>query len=371
MKNDHSIALVAFYEASAGGHGAAEVTLSLYDSINCKKKKFEIKKYSIFKFFEKINLNIFENIFKLIYLVVLSYKIVKYLNQYKKNIVIIEGASWIGYSYFTIKIIKFFKPKTKFIYHAHNIEYYLRRKKNNIFIIFLTKFLEKKLYKIVDIGTVVSKLDQIEIKKLYKIKTLILSNGINKKRLKIKKINKHVPKNFIIFSGSYSFFPNKESINLIIHKIFPKILKKYPDMKLVITGKDFPIDKFNNYNFIYYYKDIPKHYLNYLFLKSKFLLAPMFNATGTKLKIIEALMLGSIIISSKEGMNGIFLPKKINPPFIFNSKSEMYKMVDIAINNNKILKKNAKLKSYFYKKNYSMENITKDFFADVKLIINN
>ena len=122
MQNNYSVSLVAFYEASVGGHGAAEVTLSLYDSLNFKNKKlFEIKKYLIFKLFEKININIFENIFKLIYLIYLNYQIIEYLNKSKKNIVIIEGASWVGYSYITIKILKFIKPKTKFIYHSHNI----------------------------------------------------------------------------------------------------------------------------------------------------------------------------------------------------------------------------------------------------------
>jgi hypothetical protein len=53
MYNNYSIAVVAFYEASIGGHGAAEVTLSFYESLKDfqKKKLFEIKKYKIFKFF--------------------------------------------------------------------------------------------------------------------------------------------------------------------------------------------------------------------------------------------------------------------------------------------------------------------------------
>jgi len=107
MYNNYSIAVVAFYEASIGGHGASEVTLSFYESLkNFKKKKlFEIKKYKIFKFFENIKVNIFENIFKLIYLVNLNLKVIKYLNKSKKNIVVLEGASWIGYVYITIKIL--------------------------------------------------------------------------------------------------------------------------------------------------------------------------------------------------------------------------------------------------------------------------
>jgi hypothetical protein len=370
MHNNYSVSLVAFYEASAGGHGAAEVTLSFFESLKFKNKKlFEIKKHLIFKFFENINLNIFENIYKLIYLIKLNFKIIKYLNINKKNIVVIEGASWIGYSYITIKIIKFFKPRTKLIYHSHNIEYYLRKNKSTILTTYLTRILEKKVYQIANIGTSVSKIDQYKIKKLYKLDTLVLNNGINKKRLIVKKFNKDIPKNFIIFSGSYSFHPNKRAIDLIVKRIFPKIKKKYSDMKLIITGNDFPVQKFISYKYIIYFKNIEKTYLNYLILKSKFLLAPMFKATGTKLKIIEALMLGAIVVTSKDGVNGLILPKKINPPFIFSKYSKLFKIIDTVIEHNKTLKISSKLRSNFFIKKYNMKNLVEKFFIESKSLL--
>ena len=336
MYNNYSIAVVAFYQASIGGHGAAEVTLSFYESLKDfkKKKLFEIKKYKIFQFFEEKKINIFENIYKLIYLINLNFNLFKYLNKSQKNIVVLEGASWIGYSYITIKILNFLKPETKLIYHSHNIEYYLRKNKNNLLITFLTKILEKKVYKLANISTVVSKIDQNEIRKLYKLESVVLNNGINTKRLVSKKFNKKIPEKFIIFSGSYSFAPNKASIDLIIKKIFPIIIRKNSDMKLIITGRDFPIKKYKNYKFINYYGNIKKSYLNYLILKSNFVLAPMFRATGTKLKIIEALMLGAIVVTSREGSEGLILPEKINPPFIFSKYKGIYKIINKHEGNN-------------------------------------
>ena len=363
MYNNYSIAIVAFYEASIGGHGASEVTLSFYESLkNFKKKKlFEIKKYKIFKFFESIKVNIFENIFKLIYLLNLNFKVIKYLNKSKKNIVVLEGASWIGYIYITIKIIKFFKPESIFIYHSHNIEFYLRKNKNIPLMALITKILERKVFKITDISTVVSEIDQKEIRKLYKLDSVILNNGINKKRLITKKFNKKIPKRFIIFSGSYSFTPNRVSIDFTIKKIFPTIIKKYTDMKLVITGRDFPVEKYKDYKFVHYYGNLKKKYLNYLILKSKFVFAPMFKSTGTKLKVIEALMLGAIVVTSREGVKGIKLPKKINPPFIFSKYSEVYKIINKVIKNNFFLKKKSQKNLSFFIKNYDMENIVKKF----------
>ncbi len=145
------------------------------------------------------------------------------------------------------------------------------------------------------------------------------------------------------------------------------IKKKHPNLKLVIVGQDLPDDLIKDNKEIYFYKNIKKEHLNFLIVKSKFLLAPMFKATGTKLKIIETLMLGSIVITSKEGINGIKLPNKSTPPFIFMNKKEIFNLIDFVLKKNKVLKKKAKLKSSFFVKNYSMENIVNNFFKKINL----
>ena len=107
-----------------------------------------------------VEINIFENIFKLFKIIFLVINIKTFFKKSKNKTVIIEGASWIGYSYLTIKILKILDPNIFIIYHSHNIEYLLRLKKNNFIISFLSKFFEKKVYQISDIGTAVSKFDQ-------------------------------------------------------------------------------------------------------------------------------------------------------------------------------------------------------------------
>ena len=367
MKKNYSIAIVSFFEANVGGHGAAEVTLSLYDSIKFRKKLFEIKKDNIFKILEKYKINIFENIFKLFKIIHLIIDTRKFLKNSKKKIVIIEGASWIGYSFLTIKILKILDSNIFIIYHSHNIEYLLREKKNNFIISFLSKILEKKVYQISDIGTAVSEIDQNILKKLYDVNSTIFYNGISKRKLKISLFKKNIPKDYIIYFGSYSFFPNKQAIDYIIKSIFPLIRKKHPNLKLVIVGKDLPHHIIKKNQDIYFYKNIKKEYLNFLILKSKFLLAPMFKATGTKLKIIETLMLGSIVITSKEGISGISLSKNISPPFIYIKKKEVFNLINIVLKNNNLLKKKAKIRSKFFIKKYCMENIVNNFFKNFNL----
>jgi glycosyltransferase involved in cell wall biosynthesis len=367
LSKKNALAFVCFYEASIGGHGAAEVSLSLFESINNKNKKFfEIKKNFIFKLLEKFHLNIFEQAYKIFASIRLSLEIIKFLKNYYNKIVIIEGASWAGYSYLTIKFIKFFSKDIIIIYHAHNIEYYLRKNKKSFFLInYLTKILEKKIFNVVDIGTVVSKKDQKIVKNIYNVRTHIFNNGINKKRLKIKKISYEFPKNFLIYSGSYSFFPNKIAIDKLIYKIFPELIKKYPNIKLVITGSDFPVNKFEKYTFIKYFKNLNKGELNFLINKSKFLLAPMSKGPGTKLKIIEALMLGCIVVSTNQGFSGLKLKIKNKYFFKFSNHINMFKLIDYVIKNNKLIRTIAKNNKKYYINEYLMENILKKFLNEI------
>jgi hypothetical protein len=362
MNKKKGFALICFYEASEGGHGSAEVTNSLYECLPIENRKlFEIKKKKIFKFLEYCNFNYLENIYKFFYIILLFNKLKKFLYRYDKKIIIIEGASWIGYSYFFIKLVNLFYSKVTLIYHAHNVEYELRKKKNGFLVSFLSKKLEKNVYKLANFATVVSDTDQKKIKKLYNIKSYIFPNGINKKRLLTKKFKFKIPEKFIIFSGSYSYFYNKLAIDKIIYDIMPKILKKHKEIKLIITGKDFPKDQFKDYSFVNNFLNLDKRELNYLIKKSEFMLTPMVKSPGTKLKIIETLLLGANLITSREGIRGIKIIKS-NNLIIYSNPKELFNRVNYLLQNKKKITNNKQ-----YYKYYLMENIVRSFFKKINL----
>jgi hypothetical protein len=371
MKNEIGYALVCFYEASTGGHGSAEVSKSLYECLPIKNSKlFEIKKKNLFSYLEKYKFNYLENIYKFFYIFIIINQLKKFIKKYNKKIIIIEGASWIGYTYFFFIIIKFFFPKILTIYHAHNIEYDVRKKRNNSIISFITKIIEKKVYKLINFSTAVSEEDQKRLKKLYNVNTYILQNGINKNRLLLRKPEFNLPKKYIIYSGSYSYKFNRITINKIITRIMPVILKRFKDIKLIITGKDFPNERFIEHDFIINYKNLKKEELNYLIKKSLFMFTPMNNSPGTKLKVIETLLLGANLITSKSGIKGVKFVKCGNL-FIYSNIDKMYQYIYYLILNHKKNKiNNISLSNKFYFKNYLMENILKNFFTEIKLLKN-
>ena len=41
---------------------------------------------------------------------------------------------------------------------------------------------------------------------------------------------------YIIYTGSYSYKPNKDAIDYLNYYIMPRLTKKFPKLKLVLTG---------------------------------------------------------------------------------------------------------------------------------------
>ena len=105
----------------------------------------------------------------------------------KNKFIIIEGASWIFYSFTTIFILKLILPDCKIIYISHSVESEIRKKYSNKLIYFLTKFLENLVFKFSNYSTSVSVKEKNKIFKLYKKNTKIYPNAINIDQKKIKK----------------------------------------------------------------------------------------------------------------------------------------------------------------------------------------
>lgn len=218
-------AIINFFPVVPTNMGSAEVVFSFFSCINQSKKIFQISHL------KKINNKEIKTFFisressflKIINIPLLIFYVVKYLRKSKKPVTIIEGPSWIGYSFLSIILLKIFLNKCLIIYHSHSIEYEIRKENSNFIIAYLTRYLEKIVYKICDIATSVSQIEKVRLKKLYGVDTLLVPNGISIKRLKIRKGVKLVKGKYIIYPGSYSYKPNKIAIDILIEKILPSL----------------------------------------------------------------------------------------------------------------------------------------------------
>tara|TARA_Y100001935_G_scaffold253109_1_gene258490 strand:- start:7371 stop:8480 length:1110 start_codon:yes stop_codon:yes gene_type:complete len=348
-------AFVTFFPIMPNNMGSSTVVNSRFSHWPKKKRLFQISHI------KKINNKNITTIFikketpinKIFKLPELIFKIYKYVQHSKNKLVVIEGASWIFYSFTTIFILKLILSDCKTIYISHSVESEIRKKYSSKFIYHLTKFLENLVFKFSNYSTTVSIKERRKIFNLYKKKTKTLPNAVD---IEEKKIQKKRKKFYIIYSGSYLYKPNKDAIDFLNQQIMPSIVKKFPKIKLVLTGGGYDKD----YPWLINKGIVSKKRLYDLIYNAGCMCVPLKFGSGTRIKILEALTLGTIVISSTKGIEGIKLNKK-NPPYIVNDKNKIIKTLIMVFKNFNRLKKKSYKNKIFYKNTYSMKNITYNF----------
>ena len=193
-----------------------------------------------------------------------------------------------------------FRLMQRFYENEHNplIKYfaYLQYKK------FLTY--EPNLCEKFDQCIMITKTDEKELLKLNsKIRTQVISIGVEKKLLEMS-INPKIP--FSMFHlGPLDWLPNKDGLEWFLAQIFPKVISIIPEAKIYIYssgGDKLKIDKSIRKNVIL------QGYVNNIWdeVKDKeLLIVPLRIGSGIRVKIIEMLAAGKLIITTNVGKEGI------------------------------------------------------------------
>ena len=115
--------------------------------------------------------------------------------------------------------------------------------------------------------------------------------------------------NTLIFTGSFSYYPNYEAILWFLEKVFPQIQASYPSIKLLVTGDhgDRPIPPTSNVTLTGNVKDIRP-----LIASSSVSIVPIFSGGGTRLKILEAMALHTPVVTTSKGAEGLDVKSDVN-----------------------------------------------------------
>ena len=352
-------AVVTFFDCYPPKTGSGNVCFDFFSAWPCRNKKLyqfsvnNTKKSGI----ENIKLRKNTPIYKLLKLPFLIYFLIKHFSKTKKNILILEGPSWIFYSFITVLITKKIIKNLFIIYRSHSVEFEIRKGNSNFIIYLLTKYMENYVLKNVNISTSVSKIEYNKFINYYNRKTFIFPNSLDINRVKkIKERKIKLPNKYIIFSGSYDYKPNKFAINYISEKLLPFLKKK--NIYLVLTGhhkKKFKNKYIKNLGFVSFNE------LKYINRKAICLIVPIFEGYGTRIKILESLIWNNRIVSTSKGIEGINYLKNKNI-IVTDQRKNMLKSILLF----------SKLKKKFHYninsiKNFSMRENTNKLF---KLTIN-
>jgi glycosyltransferase involved in cell wall biosynthesis len=236
--------------------------------------------------------------------------LINFLNRENFDFIQLESLYLCPY----IPIIKKYS-KAKIILRAHNVEYQIWKRLASG---------EKNIFKRAYLEIAWRQLKKYEFSQLKAIDILLpitqedgsafLSNsftghiyyfpiGINCVELKYQKpVFSKVP--VLHFIGSLDWLPNQEGVIWFVQKIWPRVLVHFPDAKLRIAGRKIPLHIFDlqsdSIEVVGEVKDAAA------FVQSApIAIVPLLSGGGMRAKIIEAMALGALVLSTSVGIEGI------------------------------------------------------------------
>lgn len=141
-------------------------------------------------------------------------------------------------------------------------------------------------------------------------KLIVVPNGVNPKIFRrepnsINQIRQNLNLNretkLICFFGSLNYLPNQQAVNIIKNILLEKIRREIDDVKILIVGSNPPAGSGNDSIIYAGYVTKIEDYIN----ASDVVIAPLISGGGTKLKIIEALACGKVVITTSIGAEGL------------------------------------------------------------------
>jgi polysaccharide biosynthesis protein PslH len=135
-----------------------------------------------------------------------------------------------------------------------------------------------------------------------KIPMLVTPTGIDTGTFKPDYENIDYPSLFHL--GALDWPPNQEGLKWFFAKVWPKILKEFPDLKFYLAGRNAPPEfaKFSEPNVEFLGEVESAHD----FIRSKaIMVVPLLSGSGMRIKIIEGMALGKAIITTSIGREGI------------------------------------------------------------------
>ena len=171
--------------------------------------------------------------------------------------------------------------------------------------------------------------------------------------------------NQLIFSGPFRYRVNYDAMQWFIGEVYPIILDKMPETCLIITGdhENLPLPSAPNITLTGYVDDIKP-----LIASSRISIAPLLTGGGTRLKILEAMALGTPVVSTSKGAEGLdaIRDKQI---LIADSPNAFASQVIRILKDGELYKNLSNNGKSFVKENYNWQSMLPRFMRLAEKIV--
>ncbi len=251
-------------------------------------------------------------------------------------------------SLFVLPYLNIIRENTsaKIVYRAHNVEQQIWKekflqcaqplKKAYLKLLFnrLKDFEDKQLQLVDGIATI-SKNDLEQFKKLgIKVPMVNIPFSINPEIYYPFKENHSKD---IFFIGSLDWHPNQEGLDWFLNNCWPDLKSKFPTLQFHIAGKGMPkkYKEINDKN-IHIHGEVSSAME---FIKNGgIMVVPLFSGSGIRIKVLEGMALGKLIVSTSKGVEGIKVSE--NELLVADSKVDFIdsisKIIEDKVDRNKL-----------------------------------
>lgn len=213
------------------------------------------------------------------------------------------------------KHVKRLSPQSKQVYDAHNIDselwlqhYKLEKRPQLKNYAASALSVEKNLHSHISLCLTCSEIDKFKMKSLNecKLRVIAIPNGVDTtERPFDESLTKFTIPN-ILFCGTLDYSPNTEGLLWFYHQILPIIRKSLPQLVLTVIGKmnqPGPYEELIHDPLVHFVGPVESVIPYYR--ESSVLIVPLKTGSGTRLKILEAMSMGSPVVSTRLGAEGI------------------------------------------------------------------
>jgi len=142
----------------------------------------------------------------------------------------------------------------------------------------------------------------------------------------------------IAYIGALDWLPNRDGLQWFLQHVWPSILTMHPNVTFHIAGRNAPVPfvkKLQQQPGVIFHGEVEdsRKYLE----DKKILVIPLFAGSGMRVKIIEGLALGKVVVSTPIGAEGIpATPEK--ELFLAETSIDFIRHLDLLISNESIRK---------------------------------
>jgi glycosyltransferase involved in cell wall biosynthesis len=246
---------------------------------------------------------------KLIAILKLVRQVVTHCRIVDPDVIVLEGASWASYHWMLLRALRRARLRARVWYHAHNVEKTLRADRNGWAIAKVTGWAEGRLMRGADRAFAVSAVDAGKFKALYGAETALWANGVDVDRFaavtieQIQSVRSQygIPQRAVLFMGLYDYPPNTRAVDFLNMQVMPVVRARVTDATLVVLGGQVPYDRPWMINpGVVPFADLPA-----VVSACAVGVAPVFEGSGTRLKILEYGAAALAVVATRKGAEGL------------------------------------------------------------------